>query len=386
MGRIPQLDGIRGVAILLVVIFHYSAGSWGGAAPLQVSPHSVQAALIHLAWFGWTGVDLFFVLSGFLIGSILIDSRRSKRYFVSFYIRRSFRILPLYFLFIAIALPFYPIDANPLRDGYLAPFGFYFILSANLWMSTVESHIWLGHTWSLGVEEQFYLFLPPLIWLTPPRALRVVLISFILSAFAFRYVLALKDTTSLVFLHFSFPARVDTLLTGVLCADLYRDARIKTWLREHRPVLYVAFISLLVAVLVMVKMNWTIGTAPTAIFGYNVLAVFYATALLIALTEDSGPIFKITTNRLLQRLGILAYFIFLIHIIVPNFVFRLLGMQFDPSSPRHWLLLSLCGFATVLLAAISWRYFEQPLIRIGRRLTREQTHHDRSVNAHGLAQ
>ena len=190
-----------------------------------MSPHSVQAALIHLAWFGWTGVDLFSVLSGFLIGSILIDSRRSKRYFVSFYIRRSFRILPLYFLFIAIALPFYPIDANPLRDGYLAPFGFYFILSANLWMSTVESHIWLGHTWS-SRRRRAVLFVSSTSHLaTSPRALRVVLISFILSAFAFRYVLAPKDMTSLVFLHFSFPARVDTLLTGVLCADLYRDGQ-----------------------------------------------------------------------------------------------------------------------------------------------------------------
>src|SRR5271163_530813 len=92
--RIPQLDGIRGTAILLVIIWHFVV------VPVTQAPHQGEIGRIvaHIGLLTWSGVDLFFVLSGFLIGGILIDARDSPNYFSTFYVRRVFRILPIYLL------------------------------------------------------------------------------------------------------------------------------------------------------------------------------------------------------------------------------------------------------------------------------------------------
>src|ERR1039457_1076220 len=94
-GRMPELDGLRGIAILLVWTGHYFA-----------APATGMVSLLNGYWFrlGWTGVDLFFVLSGFLIGGILLNVRDSPRYFQTFYARRFFRIIPVYYAWIAIYL------------------------------------------------------------------------------------------------------------------------------------------------------------------------------------------------------------------------------------------------------------------------------------------
>ena len=95
-GRLTELDGLRGLAIFLVVFFHYLIGSFR----MPVKPWQTQA----LALFGltWTGVDLFFVLSGFLIGGILYDAKDSASYFKTFYLRRIHRIFPIYFILFAL--------------------------------------------------------------------------------------------------------------------------------------------------------------------------------------------------------------------------------------------------------------------------------------------
>jgi peptidoglycan/LPS O-acetylase OafA/YrhL len=92
--RIPELDGLRGLAILLVIVCHYVASAEGGITNFWLG-HFLRALSV-----GWSGVDLFFVLSGFLIGGILIDSRTSPRYFRTFYLRRVYRILPIYYSWI----------------------------------------------------------------------------------------------------------------------------------------------------------------------------------------------------------------------------------------------------------------------------------------------
>ena len=93
--RIPELDGVRGVAILLVVLYHYLYMGNFGTGPFAVFIAKITSL-------GWTGVDLFFVLSGFLIGGILLDHRASGNYFKTFYVRRVCRILPVYFLWVGL--------------------------------------------------------------------------------------------------------------------------------------------------------------------------------------------------------------------------------------------------------------------------------------------
>jgi peptidoglycan/LPS O-acetylase OafA/YrhL len=118
--RVPELDGLRGVAILIVIVYHYV-----GTGP-KSPPGSVLGIVRDSFRIGWSGVDLFFILSGFLIGGILLDARSSPKYFQTFYLRRVHRILPIYYLLVAVyALAAFltvghappPLEMSPLRPG-----------------------------------------------------------------------------------------------------------------------------------------------------------------------------------------------------------------------------------------------------------------------------
>ena len=157
--RIPALDGLRGIAILLVLLRH---------SVFEFHPNSkFFSHLLVAGRLSWSGVDLFFVLSGFLIGGILLDAIASPRYFKTFYVRRAYRILPLYAVVMALFSLRYVTShgsAGPLGSFSHSPIPWasYVTFTQNIWMA------WLGTfgvgavaaTWSLAVEEQFYLTVP----------------------------------------------------------------------------------------------------------------------------------------------------------------------------------------------------------------------------------
>ena len=141
------------------------------------SSSRVLTKLLAAGLLTWSGVDLFFVLSGFLIGGILLDARESPRYFQTFYIRRAYRIFPLYgvmtFLFLMRHLPFRLLpghfgDVSPLT----IPWWSYVTLTQNFWMAQQGWYgaVAMAVTWSLAVEEQFYLTIPLLVWKLPSRS------------------------------------------------------------------------------------------------------------------------------------------------------------------------------------------------------------------------
>src|SRR5579859_7052632 len=152
--RIPELDGMRGVAILLVVLFHYVWGLTGH------SGNHLAVIIRDCVSMSWSGVDLFFVLSGFLIGGILMDHRRDKDYFKTFYIRRICRILPLYFLWVALFFIIPALfSASASSDWYSVEFGRiphfpqwgYFFFLQNFGMAALNGFgpNWMSVTWSL---------------------------------------------------------------------------------------------------------------------------------------------------------------------------------------------------------------------------------------------
>ena len=234
--RIRALDGLRGIAILLVLLDH-------SVFSMQSSSR-VLARFLAAGQITWSGVDLFFVLSGFLIGGILLDARESPRYFQTFYIRRAYRIFPLYsvvtFLFLMRHLPFRLLpghfgDVSPLT----IPWWSYVTLTQNFWMAQQGWYgaVAMAVTWSLAVEEQFYLTIPLLVRMIRPRSLLYVLALVVAGApllrTLVRHTLPHGDYACYVLM----PCRADALCLGVLSAMLVRDKRAWNLLLDKRKML-----------------------------------------------------------------------------------------------------------------------------------------------------
>src|SRR5882672_3129244 len=191
--RIPELDGIRGLAILSVLCFHYI--SIQGNAPAGSFVDRLQRLVI----LGGTGVDLFFVLSGFLIGGILLDVKDSPRYFRAFYARRFFRIIPVYFAWITVYILVVRFAGKYLlalsHSGNTPPLGHlvynHYLFLQNFYLDRFHNlaGAWFDHTWSLAVEEQFYLVTPLLVYFLPRKPYKIFLFGVILLEPVLRIVL-----------------------------------------------------------------------------------------------------------------------------------------------------------------------------------------------------
>src|SRR5438445_5854386 len=165
--HIPALDGLRGWAILLVLLTHI-------AAPLRWS-----TPLLVISSYGWVGVDLFFVLSGFLITGILIDSKPHTGYLKSFYVRRILRIWPIYFLLLAVVFLVTPYlgRAFEFPHSYYR-WEYYVFYLQNVWLKDFGPAP-LQMTWSLAVEERFYLLLPLVVLITSGATLKCILMGLV---------------------------------------------------------------------------------------------------------------------------------------------------------------------------------------------------------------
>lgn len=168
--HLQELDGLRGFAILLVLCSHLVSLPPGGRSPF------VDRLVGMILGLGWVGVDLFFVLSGFLITGILVQSRGGPHYFRNFYARRSLRIFPLYYLFLAIATFISPLLLSPESILTLPKehAWVYWLYLSNFGGKPSEA---FAHTWSLAVEEQFYLVWPAIVFFAKPVAMRRVCVS-----------------------------------------------------------------------------------------------------------------------------------------------------------------------------------------------------------------
>jgi peptidoglycan/LPS O-acetylase OafA/YrhL len=341
--RSPILDAVRGLAILQVLTWHYlvpSLNHHGSALSLLVS------ASLNLAW---TGVDLFFVLSGFLIGGILMDNRDAPNMFAVFYARRILRIVPLYLLIIAV----FQVFGGP---DFLWP---YLTFTQNM-VWAADGHwgpTWTGVTWSLAVEEQFYLLLPLLVWSIPPRQLPAVALALCCIAPVARWMCAHWLYASPYAAYLLMPCRMDALFGGVLVAWLVRRHRAAGSAPQFTRRLHGAIIVLAVGLGVMLCTGQQDLSGGMITIGYSWIAAFYASVLLlIALRPDafgSGVI-----HHPFRLLGLGAYAIYLVH--------QPLLSVLTPVTGHWWLSLPLATGATLAAAWFSWRFIEQPCITFGR--------------------
>jgi peptidoglycan/LPS O-acetylase OafA/YrhL len=362
--RIPALDGLRGIAILLVLMRHSIFG-------MQTSSTFLSKVLA-VGQLTWSGVDLFFVLSGFLIGGLLLDARQSPRYFQTFYIRRAYRIFPLYgaitalFLLRHLRFHFLPgsfEDFSPLT----IPWWSYVTLTQNFWMVLLG---WFGPTamaatWSLAVEEQFYLTIPLLVRMIRPKNLLFVLLSVVAAAPLLRILLRQSIPHGDLACYVLMPCRADSLCLGVLSAMLVRNGRAWNLLLVKRKLLYGLTVALFGGAVFMTYRGYSLYSPFMTTVGYSWLALFYMGCLLIAVSASArGLTRSVLCSPTLGTLGTLAYCSYLIHAPMIQAARRLLELRFSP--PTAWLSGGMFGIAlTLAVAALSWKFFEKPLLRRG---------------------
>jgi peptidoglycan/LPS O-acetylase OafA/YrhL len=346
--NIPALDGVRGVAIILVLIVHaYYRGPDLDAGPFARS----------LFIFGWTGVELFFVLSGFLITSILLREYGQDAALKRFWAHRAARIMPLYF---AILLVFFLVSFLPLPAKAELPFTnlreqiwVYLLYLSNfgdlLGFDTEEANKLLGPVWSLAVEQHYYLAWPLVVLtLGRLRARAVLLIAYIASVVA-RYFYA-SDATALIVYHTTF-LHFDGIAIGSLVALWLPEL---VTLRRYWGLAFWIVAGSMIAV--FLAAGTTHYSSPTVEkYGYVLIAISYAFFVLSVL--NSRLLSKLFGTQILRSMGKYSYFIYLFH---GPFLMALSQLNLA-SGFLSWMVFFV-GYtvASYMAGTVSWKLLEKP--------------------------
>ncbi len=365
--RIPELDGLRGFAILMVIACHYLA--------IDITDSEILRPFAWIWALSWSGVDLFFVLSGFLIGGILLDERQSEGFFKVFFLRRICRIFPLYFVYISlffVILWLAPIFETERPFAYcferVLPSWSYFLFLQNFFvakMSCVDNE-WMRPTWSLAVEEQFYLTLPFLIRFAPRRVLLSILLGVALMSPVFRWLMYVFYSAGEIGAYVLLPCRADTLIAGVLCAYAMRSDTLRRYLTASN-LRVVGTVLFAVLGYLWMTASWQISFEMVT-WGYSLLAMFYAYMLLVVVTLPKHFLSRLMRLSLLQKLGRISFGVYLIHAPM-NSVWHnlLLGRDIYIQNFTDLFATIAAGASTLFLAWCSWKFFEKPIVDFGHR-------------------
>lgn len=335
--RILELDGIRGLAALAILVFHLP---WG-------------------FWFGATAVDLFFVLSGYLITGIIIKNHRKPGFFRVFYARRGLRIWPIYYLAFLAVLLLNTLRANPLPADGWPWYALYLQHVPAYWGAETGEVPSFGHTWTLAIEEQFYTVWPPIVAAIGGRALPLRLFCVVMLVVAFAVRSAGLDVNTLL-------AHMDGLALGGLLAtapiERFRQnsKTLATW-----SFALGGFVSLCLYAAAWSTWAGSYGPAsdhrqPAAALTFVSFAYFFLVALILVQRDSVWT--RPLRNPWVVYVGTISYGVYLFHWIVYELldtVFKF-GMGFaDPL----WLDALKIG-ASFLVAALSWRFIESPALRL----------------------
>jgi peptidoglycan/LPS O-acetylase OafA/YrhL len=347
-----ELDGIRGLAILMVFLTHTTTG-------IGVDTHSeIEKFIYGVLRLGWSGVDLFFVLSGFLITGILVDQRKqlngqAGRFFGYFYARRSLRIFPLYYaslLIVFVIAHFATGNAPDFRN--LAIHGLYL-------QNIVDGYpMALSHFWSLAVEEHFYLILPLVIYLVQPKHLGKVLLAGVFLAIGARIML---EDSSLNVYRFSL-TRFDSLLMGSLLALEFQSVR---GLCKNSTAL-LAGATLLLVIFILAVGGTSNQASAHRLFGYSLFALFYVCLIRRVIASDDTSRWKsFFRTRFLRWCGKLSYCVYIVHWPVVLVLTKIMPKVINwPLTALTYTLLT--GIISFSIAAVSWRWFESPILSLRR--------------------
>jgi len=361
--RLTSLDGLRGIAILAVIaehtlrLFHPTSALSRLWAAFQES--------------SWAGVDLFFVLSGFLITGILLDSRDDKRYFLNFYARRTLRIFPLYYAVLVVAILIVPavMGFSKLPELYSR------LVANQLWLWTYLQNFaqasgphalpGFGHFWSLAVEEQFYWVWPLAVFLLPRRHLFRLCITLCAILPLLRLIMILVGERNWAIRQYTF-TRVDSLIWGAIAALLIRDIHLAASYRRCAKVL-VGLSTLALGAILLRDGFIPYEGSETLVVGYSAFGVLFS-ALIYRSVTTPGSVSAFLSGKLFRWFGKYSYAIYVFHWPITQAYTALVTKRIPIESPY---LSALCCFAFVTLvssgiAYLSWHLFEKRVLALKR--------------------
>lgn len=361
------LDGVRGAAILLVFIYHIS----GTADHFRMS--WVGRVAVLGASCGWMGVDLFFVLSGFLITGILIGTVNDPRYFRNFYIRRILRIFPLFysvFLLLAVLTPVLQLQWRPGHLAYL----FYcqnIALIFNYKLVDVAPAAYIGPFWSLAVEEQYYLLWPLLVWLIrDQRKIMKLCLALITFSILLRVVLTklLPNQIALYLIYWELPTHWDGLLLGSWLTLAMSRWPVKELWRKTRWLAVLAVAVLLGVGVYARTFDFRMPAMETV--GFVAIPVVFSSLILRCFVPGSLEC-RIFSGRFLRFMGRYSYGIYVYQVLFwPLMILGLhwLADHLYSRTAGDFVYLLLWFWGTVAIAVLSYKFIESPFLRMKERL------------------
>ncbi len=336
-----EIDGLRALAVVVVIINHFSS---------KIVPH------------GYLGVDIFFVISGYVITSSLSQNKSNNLFDLisNFYTRRFKRLLPALFTVVFVAgiltLLFNPIPDLSLRTGIASLFGlsnFYLYRQSSDYFSPFTELNPFAHTWSLGVEEQFYLIFPIIIWLTGfPRKGRqgsiLLALSLIIMSIISYSIFALNISTNSMFAYYLMPSRFWEISIGCIGFIVYKESLVNRNL------------SMLTGPLIIIIISAIFFPWEERLF-ITTSVVISTILLLLSLNKDKKYdfVYRFLSNKFIIHIGLISYSLYLWHWVILSVSRLTIGI--------HWWSTPIQLIAIYLLANMTYQYIEQPIRRINLR-------------------
>jgi peptidoglycan/LPS O-acetylase OafA/YrhL len=359
--HVPALDGLRALAILLVIPHNGDNFSHVARALIPV---------VLVAHAGWIGVQLFFVLSGFLITGNLIDSRRAANYYSAFYARRVLRIFPLYFTALAVGLLMIPtlVHLPPDIEATFQNQGWYWTFLCN-WSEPYDKGVAIfPHFWSLSVEEQFYLLWPFVVHRLAERRIVMLCAALAVLALVIRIVLVAAGSPPPMAYMFTF-CRMDALALGAAAAALVRMPDSLAWLRAHRRKLLAGSLGLGVVGALLTNQfavyDWTSLT-----YGQSMLAVSFALLVLYVVMPADGRrrwFTSLLSSAPMRSIGRYSFAMYVLHLPLALLIaperFAALGLW---ALGAYVLTIAVLSY---LSAAASYHLLEKHFLRMKRWFT-----------------
>ena len=352
---IPELDGLRGIAILLVITWHYFGG------------------IFAIFSIGWTGVDLFFVLSGYLITSRLILTLQKPGYFRRFYKNRILRIFPLYY---ATLIGFYFIVPYIISPDYFKSLIFYrdnapsFFLFLQNWTfinhpAILENHLII--LWSLAVEEQFYLIWPFFIYFfVNSKYLKPILIVWLIVIVLFRIIIHMNNPDNFYAFFYNTFCRMDAFIIGATLF-LIHEKILKPF---HSYIVVIAVVSAFAGIII-----WNTNPAISPFIpsiGLTCIAIFYALLLHLAVQKKYRMFTYILNWPWLIFVGRISYGLYIFHWIILRFLFgpvsNYINIHFLAGKTlSSYLTLIICLILSFFVSIISFKYYESFFLKLKRK-------------------